>query len=334
MVPIVRINSPDGAQRDLFDQWAQMYVLAGREHFGEDHSQWSADQLRELFRSPERLRLAWAAVDDGQVVGAVQLVLLLRDNPRLAMVNLAVDPQHRRQGLGSALLALGEQEALRHGRSVFMAETQWARNESDESGEGFAATKGYAAAQTMVRSTLSLPADAAVLEQWSAWDPAERYVLRTCWDGIPDGWLTGRAELSRRMSTDAPLGDLQLEEERWDEQRVREEYERIAAMGRRFVETFAVDESDGRLVGHTHVQVSADAPRVAYQHDTLVLREHRGHRLGLRLKAANTLALMQVSPGTEVVRTWNAEENRHMLAVNEQLGYLRDGFLREWQKVV
>lgn len=334
MVQIVRIDSPDGAQRELFDQWAQLFVLAGREHFGDEHSQWTADQLRELFRSPERLRLAWAAVDDGQAVGAVQLVLLLRDNPRLAMVNLAVDPRHRRRGLGSALLELGEQEGRRQGRSVFMAETQWAAKGNDESGQGFAAGKGYAAAQTMVRSTLSLPADHGVLGRWSARDAADRYVLRTCWDGIPDEWLAGRAELSRRMSTDAPLGDMQLEEERWDEQRVREEYARIAAMGRRFVETFAVDQSAGRLVGHTIVQLSAEAPRVAYQHDTLVLREHRGHRLGLRLKAANTLAMMQVSPGTEVVRTWNAEENRHMLAVNEQLGYLPDGFLREWQKVV
>jgi hypothetical protein len=231
-------------------------------------------------------------------------------------------------------LELGELEGLRLGRSVFMAETQWAANQRDESGESFAATKGYAAAQTMVRSTLSLPGDDAVLEQWRAGDGADGYVLRTCWDGIPQEWLAGRAELSRRMSTDAPLGDLRLEEERWDEQRVREEYERIAAMGRRFVETFAVEQRSRRLVGHTQVQVSKEAARVAYQQDTLVLREHRGHRLGLRLKAANTLALTQVSPRTHVVRTWNAEENRPMLAVNELIGYVRDGFLREWQKVV
>lgn len=334
MVQIVRIDTPDGDQRDLFDQWAQMYIIAGQHLFGDDHSAWSADQLRELHRSRERLRIAWVAVDHEQVVGSVQLVMPLRDNLQLTLVNLAVAPEHRRQGLGSALLEHAEQEALRHGRSVFMADTQWGASQRDESGEGFAAAKGYAAAQTLARNTLSLPADTTLLEQWRAGDAGDGYVLRTCWDGIPQEWLADRAELSRRMSTDAPLGDLELKEERWDEQRVREEYERIAAMGRRFVETFAVDGSTGRLVGHTQVQVSKEAPRVAYQQDTLVLREHRGHRLGLRLKAANTLAVMELSPGTEVVRTWNAEENRHMLAVNDQLGYVRDGFLREWQKVV
>jgi MOSC domain-containing protein YiiM/RimJ/RimL family protein N-acetyltransferase len=151
---------------------------------------------------------------------------------------------------------------------------------------------------------------------------------------MPQEWLADRAELSRRMSTDVPLGDLVAEEEQWDEERVRQEYLRIGRLGRRCVDTFAIDEATGGLVGYTQVQVTTRSPEVAYQQETLVLREHRGHGLGLRLKAANTLALMQQSPATREVRTWNAEENAPMLAVNDALGYERDGLLREWQKVV
>ena len=37
---------------------------------------------------------------------------------------------------------------------------------------------------------------------------------------------------------------------------------------------------DGRLVGFTDLQVPLAQPERAHQGGTLVLREHRGHRLG------------------------------------------------------
>jgi len=99
------------------------------------------------------------------------------------------------------------------------------------------------------------------------------------------------------------------------------------------VDTYAVHEATGELVGYTQVQLPRSQPEVGFQHDTLVKREHRGHRLGLRLKAASTLALMQESPATTSVRTWNADDNAAMLRVNHALGYVHDAMMREWQKV-
>jgi hypothetical protein len=46
------------------------------------------------------------------------------------------------------------------------------------------------------------------------------------------------------------------------------------------------------------------------------------------------LALMQECPATTTVRTWNADDNAPMLAVNQALGYVHDAMLREWQKLV
>ena len=51
------------------------------------------------------------------------------------------------------------------------------------------------------------------------------------------------------------------------------------------------------------------------------------------LKAANLVWLEQVSPGHPSVITYNAEENRHMLAVNEALGFVRYGVLRRALKL-
>jgi GNAT superfamily N-acetyltransferase len=335
MVTTTLIEDPDDAQRQLFDAWAEIFAADGRDQFGADHSAHSADELRELGRSTARRRISWAAVDDaGTVVGAAALVMPQHDNLAQAIVIVVVHPEHRGHGVGTALLEHTEAAACDHGRSVLLAETQWRVGARDEHGEDFAAAHGYAGAQTVLRSSLSLPADRPRLEAALAGDEADGYVVQTCWDGIPDEWLAGRAELSRRMSTDIPMGDLQLEEERWDEERVSTEYERIGAMGRRVVDTFAVHEATGELVGYTQVQVPRDNPVVGFQQDTLVMREHRGHRLGLRMKAAGTLALMQESPATKSVRTWNADDNAAMLAVNHALGYVHDAMMREWQKVV
>ena len=334
---IVAIDDPDGAQRRLFGEWTEVLAADGRHVFGAEHTSWSADELRELGRSTDRPRISWAAIaGDGTVVGAAGLVMPQHDNLAQAGVLVVVHPDHRRRGVGSLLLDYTEAVARHHGRTVLLAETQWPVAGRDESGEDFAAVHGYAGAQTVLRSSLALPADPARLEAalTAAGDDADGYVMRTCWDGIPEEWLAGRAELSRRMSTDIPLGDLRLEEESWDEQRVRAEYQRIAAMGRRVVDTFALHEPTGTLVGYTQVQVPRDRAAVAFQQDTLVMQEHRGHRLGLRLKVANTLALMQESPATAAVRTWNADDNAPMLAVNHAVGYVHDAMMREWQKEV
>ena len=50
------------------------------------------------------------------------------------------------------------------------------------------------------------------------------------------------------------------------------------------------------------------------------------------MKATNTLALMEHLSAPASVRTWNAEENAPMLAVNRELGYAVDAVMREWQK--
>ena len=326
------VSGLDPAQDHLFRAWAGVFEASNRHALGEAHSSWGVDELRELERSTERRRLARVAIDGNGVVGALVLTMPLHDNLATVEVGLAVHPDHRLRGVGSRLLEVAEESARGAGRSVLLAGTEWAADARDVGGEEFAARKGYAAAQTVVRSTLTLPGDVAALEAVLGADD-DGYVMRTVWDGVPDEWLAGRAELSRRMSTDIPLGDLRLEEEVWDEDRVREAYQRIAGMGRRVCDTFAVQPATGRLVGYTQVQVGSPAD-LAYQQDTLVMRGHRGHQLGLRLKAATTLAVLAELPQVTRIRTWNADDNLHMLAVNRELGYVPDAWLREWQKVL
>lgn len=72
----------------------------------------------------------------------------------------------------------------------------------------------------------------------------------------------------------------------------------------------------------------------AFQQDTLVAAEHRGHGLGLRVKLANLDALAARNPALRRIHTQNAQENGPMLAINDALGYRSEGAAGVWQKVL
>ena len=101
----------------------------------------------------------------------------------------------------------------------------------------------------------------------------------------------------------------------------------------RLLLTAAVEHcATGRLIGFSDLTVPADRDRPAHQGDTLVLRGHRGHRLGMLMKAVNLLALNEITPSPPHISTFNAEENRHMLSVNEALGFTAAGHAGCWRR--
>ena len=79
----------------------------------------------------------------------------------------------------------------------------------------------------------------------------------------------------------------------------------------------------GEPAGHTVVAVDTERPELAHQHDTAVVRGHRGHRLGLLLKAEMMRWLAEAEPQVDRDRHLERRVQRHMIAVNERLGYRR-----------
>jgi GNAT superfamily N-acetyltransferase len=175
----------------------------------------------------------------------------------------------------------------------------------------------------MVRRDLRLPLSprhARALAHSPKATPAG-YSLITFLDRWPDELITDRCELGRRMSTDVPMGEQELDEEVWDEARVRHIEAAFAAQNRAKVITVARDDDSGRLAGFTEIAVPLGAPESVWQHDTLVMREHRGHALGFAMKAANLAALEHRFAAARTVSTWNAAENAPMIAVNDEMGF-------------
>jgi GNAT superfamily N-acetyltransferase len=73
-------------------------------------------------------------------------------------------------------------------------------------------------------------------------------------------------------------------------------------------------------------------PGRLYQWGTLVLREHRGRRLGQATKAYNLLWVQRELSGLKLLVTYNAEVNRHMIAVNEAMGFRPVERLTQYQR--
>jgi GNAT superfamily N-acetyltransferase len=296
---------------------------------------WLAPELRALALDDdgdERVELLVATDDAGRAVGAARFDVPLRDNTHLVSSELWVHPDHRRRGAGRALLATIESRALAEGRTVSLIEHDEPAA-ATSAGRDFARAHGYTCAQVEHRRDLALPVDPerlARLEQ-ECLPRAAGYRIVTWRDRCPDEYVDDRALLGRRMSTDAPLGDLAVEEEDWDADRVRRREAQLTTQDRTSVVSGAVDGA-GRLVAVTELQLPCSAPEKAYQWDTIVLAEHRGHRLGTLVKLANLRLLAEVSPRTASVATRNAEDNWHMVAVNDALGFQVVGAVLEWQK--
>jgi GNAT superfamily N-acetyltransferase len=249
----------------------------------------------------------------------------------VAIVDLAVHPRFRRQGLGGTLHDQALELVAARGRTTLITEV-------DEPGPGtapgreFALRHGWTCDLLETRRDLVLPPDErrlAALEA-EARSASRGYDVVLWRNHTPDELLADRALLEQRMSTDAPHGDLPVEEERWDGARVREYEAAHVARGRTVLSAGAV--ADGRLVAFTDLQVPDADPSRAHQAGTLVLREHRGRRLGALLKAAVLRELAVAYPGVRRITTFNAEFNAPMVAVNEALGFRPAGQISTWSR--
>jgi len=344
--------SLDGPDGEAFREMVAVRNAVEEEAVGSTEFSPTAEELLPIWRNtvdePKRLVLARA---DGRVVGRGTVELPPEEGSTTAFVSVEVLPDYRDAGIGTALLDRVEDWACEAGRTTLKAfvthgpfrggpalrpPTGFGDIAAEAPEVRFATGRGYRLEQIERMSTLSLEAAAARLEteRDAAAHHAADYTVETVVGALPEAWLDDMAVLQQRMSTDAPMAGLDLDEESWDADRVRRMEADRSAGGRLALTTVARHDASGRLVAFTELLVPADRGRTVFQDSTLVLREHRGHRLGMLVKAVNLLALREASPESTVVTTYNAEENRPMLSVNEALGFEAVGAEGGWRKDV
>jgi GNAT superfamily N-acetyltransferase len=345
-----RADAPDG---DELRAYAGLIRRLDAETLGTpDLSPRPRELLNELRGAEYTAHTAIGAFDAGRIVGYTLVHWELDDDATTAYVPmLGVEPTRRREGIGSGLLASAEQAARSAGRPTTVLSAEHLLGPDDPDAPRLHAPQGDA----------SIPADAPAarfarahgyelgqLYRASALDVAGRgdefrdrldaalaaasdaYRLVAWQDRAPDELVDSLAHAHERMSVDPPSGAISFELELWDAARVRDGEQRSIASGRTHLNVAAVTPDD-EVVGFTELSLLPDSPAVE-QWDTIVLAPHRGHRLGMRLKLANLVALADADPSRDRVYTWNADENAHMLAINVALGFRPFALESTWQR--
>lgn len=261
----------------------------------------------------------FAARESGSVAGLVQLSVSDWDNTHLAWAGFVVHPDLRRQGLGSRLLEFAEEQTRALGRTS-MGCDGW----DTDATNGFALKQGWprkgsAINRRQVLASLDRQYLDTVYDEAAA-AASSSYELVRIAGSTPVHLLDSVAEMTAAIN-DAPLDDLDIEDEVFPKERIVAYETAQQSKGNRLYRVVARHGVTGELAGHSVVAVESDRPTIGDQHDTSVVRAHRGHRLGLLLKADMLRWLADVEPGLETIDTWNAESNKHMVQVNERLGY-------------
>ena len=299
----------------------------------------AAELLPSYLRPQEPKRLLVARVD-GRIV-ARAIYETEGDSSTTAWLAIEVLRDHRRQGIGSALYERLMQLGTTEGRTVYQtyvvqpsddgptlaAPTGFGSVPRDSAATRFLLARGYSLEQVERMSRLGLPAPLPTVH-------ADGYHL-VSWQGrTPVEYLQAIADLRTGMQTDAPIAGLEPDTLPWTAERVREDDDAEESSPRLRLTTVAVHTATGAAAGFTELSVPPETSRPVSQEDTIVLRAHRGHRLGKVLKVENLRYLSAVSPGHPSVTTYNAEENRPMLSVNEELGFVPWGYEGAWKLVV
>jgi len=326
------------------------------EIIGSDALAYGASELLPLYQNqeydPKRVLVARLG---GQIVGrgVLEWPVEDEDGARIAWISAEVLSSFRGRGIGTRLVDRLEELALTDNRTIWQSYQMHAnppegtpvdRLESptgfgsapmSDPGVRFLRRRGYRLEQVERISFLDLPVDPDELahhlgEAERAAGPDYRIVR---WRGpTPERWIADLVTLRTRMSTDMPAAGMTVVEEAWTADRIVKHDTNSEAGGREVLTVAAEHLPTGTLAGFSQLSIPSDRSRPVGQEDTLVLSEHRGHRLGMLLKIANIQHLAKVNPSSPLISTFNAEENRHMLSVNEAVGFRAVGVEGAWKK--
>lgn len=347
--PLVLPARADAADAAEFRELARVRNAVYREITGRSEQDLTPEGLLPLLRSrPERTTAVWAVRVGDEIVGRTVIDIPLEEGSRVAIAAIEIHPRVWGRGIGSAILPHVDAFARLHGRTVIQNWTEQPASDGPrlDARSGFGSVPDDHVARFLVRHGFALEqvyrvsrlavSDQAVRRAEELRDDAralsQDYRVLQWMLPTPPEHLDGYAWLKSRMSTDAPSADLETDEEAWDAERLIAAEKRVEEMGQIMQVTVAQHIGTDELTAFTEIGIGPDRAATTHQHDTLVLTEHRGHRLGQLVKTEALLSWTRIAPESRDVITYNAEENRPMLAINEAMGFAPIAYEGAWKK--
>jgi mycothiol synthase len=226
--------------------------------------------------------------------------------PTATFVELLVDPERRRRGIGTALLERVVARCRELGVETLRGE------HLTPAGAAFAARLEAVDQQRVVRSLLDL-GTAALSE------PQLPYGFRlVTWLGcVPDEHLDAYVR-ARAAMDDAPDPE-GMEYPTWTAENVRASEESLARRDREMRLTVAMD-GGGEIASFTELRLSPGAI-LGFTDDTGTVATQRGRGFARAVKVESLRRLRDDHPEVEAVKTRNAEENAVMRHLNESIGF-------------
>lgn len=290
--------------------------------------------------------VTFVAYAEEHLVGSLRVFLPQRESTRTADSSLSVEPglpDADVRALTELLVAHFEEYAMGQGRTILWAGSVAAASGPIMARTGFGGAdpnhpevaplvvRGYELEQVYRVSVADLTALPDLDQRLDAARARSDGHEVIAWVGpTPTEHRPAMRALHEGMSRDAPIGELAFDPEVWDDARLSEFEQRQVEAGLTIRTVAARRVATGELVGFSTLFVGSGD--VADQHDTFVAGGHRGHGLGMLLKLANLAELRRHHPGVPRVASWNAEENRPMLAVNEATGFVPVFHDAVWQR--
>ncbi|MER7796155.1 GNAT family N-acetyltransferase [Microbacterium sp. NPDC096154] len=308
-----------------------------------------AEWLVALHSTRYTERLVSLARQDGEIAGVLVLEYQ-RNAERTATVEAHVPPRWRGAGIEEALFAEADRLAAEHGRSLLHA---WNLVLVQAPGRRLVSPTGVGSVPADAESTRRLQRLGYTLgqvERVSTFEfatslPRAERMLRAALDtagdeyravwwhsSAPDELVDAYAAAVTRMATDVPAGELEFEEDPWDAERIRYRERLKAEAGQTMAVAAVVHAPTGTVAAFNELVLESDRTRPAMNYGTLVLPEHRGRRLGTIVKCVGLIRFHDMAPECPRAMTFNAEENRYMLDVNEAVGFVPAAYSGEWKK--
>ena len=275
--------------------------------------------------SPLFVRQRWAAwAGPARLAATLSVHRSTTDNLNIRDVDIEVDPEHRRRGLGKKLLAKAVEAC---GSEEGLILQSWTMSRVP-SGLAFAERIGAKPGLRMRESQLDLrKVDRALMQTWAAIEPSG-YRLEFIDGDTPERLMDNVVTAVRAINT-MPREDLQVEDWKITPDTLRE-WDRITrARGQEHRMAIVIEDSTGASAAFTELFYDPRVPSVIYQGGTATIPEHRGKGIGKWVKARMVQRVLDELPEARYIRTGNAGTNAAMLAINIAMG-----FKQEWESAI
>ncbi|HLF76519.1 MAG TPA: GNAT family N-acetyltransferase [Dehalococcoidia bacterium] len=328
---VIRKFDPQTATTAEFKALNAFVNLIRREGWpSESTTKWDEMERSKRFLPSFAERHLWAAWQGRIVLGLATLDFAhTNHNCHIANFMIEVHPVMRRRGVARELLQRVADAARYANRRLLITWTSSLVPAGAAFMEGIC---GHMALSMCANQLDMRQLNRPLMLKWLArGSELESELELGFWDGAyPEDDLEAIAEMHEVMNT-MPRGDLEVEDESWTCEQLRELEATLRNQGTERWTVYARCRATGMIAGYTQTFWNHSQPAILNQGDTGVFPAWRKRGLGTWLKAEMIERVLRSRPEVQRIRTWNAASNEPMIRINQQLGFRVQHDSLNWQ---